>query len=112
MIKSNNNFITNREEFKDNIDLSNNYKNKIEKKARKEKDDLKYINFWNYFCYSITLKKKNRFFYFYENFRIKIMSEEHLIRNHLNIFNLLKVTDKKMNLRRNSYHLKELLKAL
>ena len=31
----------------------------------------------------------------YENFRIKIISEEHLIKNHLNIYNLLKVTEKK-----------------
>ena len=114
MMKSNNNFITNIEENKENTDLNNENNNKKDKKItnRKEKENLKDFTFWNYISFAITFRKKNRFFIIYENFRIKIMSEEHLIRNHLNIFNLLKIMDKKRHIRRNSYHLKELIKAL
>ena len=65
--------------------------------------------FWNYFCYRVSCKKKKKFFKIYENFRTKIISEEHLIRNHLNIYNLLKVTERKRHSRRNSYQLKDLL---
>ena len=57
--------------------------------------------------------KKKYLFKVYENFRIKIISEEHLIRNHLNIYNLLKVTEKKRHYRRRiSYQLKDLLKLV
>ena len=45
----------------------------------------------------------------YEDFRKKIISEEHLIRNHLNIYNLLKISKRKLNSRRNSYRLKDLI---
>ena len=115
LMKSNNNFFTNIEENKENNDLKNkNVNRRIDKKItiRKEKENFKDFNFLNYICYAVTLKKKNRFFNVYENFRIKIMSEEHLIRNHLNTFNLLKILDKKRHLRRNSYHLKDLIKTL
>ena len=114
MIKTNNNFIKKIEENKEFNDTKIKNNNIIDKKItiRKENENPKDFNFLNYICYAGTLRKKNRYFYVYENFRTKIMSEEHLIRNHLNIFNLLKVTDKKRHLRRNSYHLKELLKTL
>ena len=40
--------------------------------------------FWNYFLYIIPFKKKKiHFFRFYEKFRMKIISEEHFIRNRL-----------------------------
>ena len=45
----------------------------------------------------------------YKNFRIKIISEEHLVRNHLNIYNLLKVTESKRLDRQNSYQLNDLI---
>ena len=110
LMKTNNNFITNIEDNKENNDLNN--KNNTKTDIRKEKEHLKDFSFWNYICYVVTLREKNRFFNIYRNFRIKIMSEEHLIRNHLNIFNLLKVMDKKRHLRRNSYNLKDLIKTL
>ena len=115
LMKSNNNFITNIEQNKENNDLNNKkYNHRMEKRGtiRKENEIDKDFNFWNYICYAATLRKKNKYFKVYEDFRIKIMSEEHLIRNHLNIFNLLKVLGKKRNLRRNSYHLIDLINKL
>jgi hypothetical protein len=66
-------------------------------------------SFCNYLCFFISCSKKKRFFKVYQDFRIKIISEEHLIRNHLNIYNLLKITEKKRHIRRNSYHLDDLM---
>ena len=65
--------------------------------------------FLYYICFKITCGRKKRLFKLYENFRIKIISEEHLIRNHLNIYNLLKVTERKRHARKNSYQLKDLI---
>ena len=97
--------------------INNNY-NKEENKIEKEKnnddnknkiENYKEKNFWSYFCYKISNGKKNNNFRIYESFRTKIISEEHLIRNYLNIYNLLKVSKKKLLSRRNSYHLKDLI---
>ena len=44
------------------------------------------------------------------DFRLKIISEEHLIKNHLNIYNLLRVTKRKRSHKRNSYQLNDLIK--
>ena len=78
-------------------------------KAKENSD----INFWNYILFKITCEKKKLFFNVYQNFRIKIISEEHLIRNHLNIYNLMKVTERKRSVRRrNSYQLKDLIKLV
>ena len=68
------------------------------------KNDKK--TFWTYFLYKISFEKKCIYYKSLEKFRKKIISEEHLMRNHLNIYNLLKSTKKK---RRNSYHLKDLI---
>ena len=51
-------------------------------------------NFWNYLVFKLSCKKKNNSFKKFEEFRKKIISEEHLIRNHLNIYNLIKITEK------------------
>ena len=100
--------------------INNNY-NKEENKIEKEKnnddnknkiENYKEKNFWSYFCYKISNGKKNNNFRIYESFRTKIISEEHLIRNHLNIYNLLKVSKKKLNSRRNKYHLKDLINLI
>ena len=53
----------------------------------------KKFNFWYFRWYKLTCRKKNRYFKEYEDFRIKIISEENLIKNHLNICNLLKVNE-------------------
>ena len=78
---------------------------KIQEKLNEHKEES---SFFHYIFYKLKCKRKNNFFYIYENFRIKIISEEHLIRNHLNIYNLLKEKKKKIS-RRNSYQLKDLI---
>jgi len=69
-------------------------------------------SFFNYLIYLISCKKKENYFNFYREFRMKIISEEHLIRNHLDIYNLLRVTERKRNYKRNSYQLNDLIKLL
>ena len=119
--KSNNIFI-NLEEKKDNLkykthnneiveDIKDNHKvDTIDKEKTQYKNEEN--NFLNFLCYMITFKTQKRLFKVYENFRIKIISEEHLIRNHLNIYNLMKVTEKKRHVRRSSYQLKDLIKLV
>ena len=89
----------------DKKDTNNNDKEDVEYKSKNN-------NFWNYLIYAITFKNRKKLFKVYEDFRIKIISEEHLIRNHLNIYNLMKVTEKKRHNRRNSYQLKDLIKLV
>ena len=68
------------------------------------------FNFWYFFLYKLSFEKKNLFFKLYQDFRIKIISEEHLIKNHLNIYNLLRVNKRKINSRkRHIYEIKDLL---
>ena len=66
----------------------------------------------NYICFKISCGKKENYFKIYENFRTKIISEEHLIRNHLNLYNILKVTEKKRHTLKNKYHLEDLIKFI
>ena len=68
--------------------------------------------FFNFIIFKLSLTKKNSFYKVYENFRTKIISEEHLIKNHLNIFNLLKVAGRKRSFGKNSIHLKDLIKLV
>ena len=58
------------------------------------------------------MRKKNMNFKIYENLRKNILSEQHLIRNHLNIYTLLKVTKSKRLSRKNSYHLSDLFQLV
>ena len=116
MSKSNNIFTTNIKD--DGVDKSNinnldntniNNKEKEKEKEKKREKNEKEKTFCNYFIYKITCGKKRDFFDMYQKFRVKIISEEHLIRNHLNIYNLMKVTERKRHTRRNSYQLKDLI---
>ena len=100
---------------KENINISS------EKLKYKDNKNYRYIdtpkkleltNFFNYLIFLITCRKKKLYFNFYREFRMKIISEEHLIRNHLNIYNLLKVTERKRNYRRNSYQLNDLVNLI
>ena len=68
--------------------------------------------FSNYICFKISCGKKENYFQIYENFRTKIISEEHLIRNHLNLYNILKVTEKKRHFLKNKYHVEDLIKFI
>ena len=117
MSKSNNNIFPNKDQKKNltedkeineikNIDKIDTI-NKEEEEHKNKKN-----NFWNFLIYTITFKNKKKLFKVYEDFRMKIISEEHLIRNHLNIYNLMKVTEKKRHHRRNSYQLKDLIKLI
>ena len=96
----------------DAVDKSNvnNLENtNINSKEKEREQNGKEKTFCNYLLYKITCGKKKIFYNTYQKFRTKIISEEHLIRNHLNIYNLLKVTERKRHNRRNSYQLKDLI---
>ena len=83
------------------------------KKKRIPNSSKKINHFWNYILFKLSINKNNNSFEVYKNFRIKIISEEHLIRNHLNIYNLLRVNERKINSRRRySYQLKDLVKLI
>ena len=81
--------------------------NNIENKKLKGKKNL-----WNFILFKLSCDKKDNYFKVYNDFRMKIISEEHLIKNHLNIYKILKVTERKRNYRRNSYQLKDLIKLI
>ena len=85
------------------MDINNKEKVKINNKENK--------NFFYFILYQITCGKNFNVFDVYQKFRKKIISEEHLIRNHLNVYNLLKYTERKRT-RRNSYQLKDLIKLI
>ena len=108
--RSTQNIIKNNEK---NINTINNNLNnlKIDLNIKDTKTKNKHkgkINFLNYIFYKLNCKGKQKSFQIYEDFRIKLISEEHLIRNHLNVYNLLKITKKRKHIS-NSYHLKELM---
>ena len=54
-----------------------------------EHDESKEFNFCRYLKYLICCKRKNRTLRFYERFRIKIISEENIINNYFDVYNLL-----------------------
>ena len=107
----NNNLFVNKE----NINISSeklNYKDITKFKYIDTTKKIELTNFLDYLIFLITCRKKKQYFNFYREFRMKIISEEHLIRNHLNIYNLLKFTKRKRNYQRNSYQLNELVKLI
>jgi hypothetical protein len=69
-----------------------------------------FTNFCQFLLFKISLGKKKNTFEIYHKFRVKLLSEEHLIRNHLNIYILLRLHKKKMNnKRRYSFQLKDII---
>jgi hypothetical protein len=110
--KSNNNII--KENTQPNIDL-NIKKDNLEKGDNHiERMDTKKMveqkkNFCAFFINKITCGKTFNYYDVIRDFRLKIISEEHLIKNHLNIYNLLRVTKRKRSHKRNSYQLKDLV---
>ena len=105
------------------IDSGNNNKSQIEERKtnkKKEGDNIHSSkeknkkNFWSFILYKSSCEKKYySLFKIYQNFRNKIISEEHLIKNHLNIYNLLRVNERKMNSKRRfSYQFKDLIKLV
>ena len=108
--KSNNNIgITSSDNIKVNqyrIDTKKiKYLNKFNNKDEREKVK----NFFRFLLFKLSFEKKENIFKIYNEFRIKMISEEHLIKNHLNIFNLLKVTERKRFRMRNSYQLNDII---
>jgi hypothetical protein len=69
-------------------------------------------NFFCYILYLITCKKKNSYYNIYNDFREKIISEEHLVRNHLNMYNLLRISQQSNFKRTNSYNINDLMLQL
>ena len=110
--KSNSNIIINKDPEGINK-VNSDYNNSEKRKNDDKKKGNSKVNFWNYFLFKISCEKRKSFFDVYQKFRIKIISEEHLIRNHLNIYNLMRVTERKRNTRRrNSYQLNDLIKLV
>jgi len=66
-------------------------------------------NFCSFLFFKLSCEKKENIFKIYKEFRIKMISEEHLIKNHLKIYNLLRVTERKRFNMRSSYRLKDLI---
>lgn len=106
-----NNFLTNYEskDGKINFKMKKNEHNKDSENLIEDTINKNNI-FCSYISFKFLCKKSSGFFYTYNKFRERIISEEHLIRNHLNIYNLIKITYKKRNFRRNSYQLNNLVK--
>ena len=98
-------------DFEDKNNRSQNIENINEKKDTKKIEHI--YNRKKFLCFILfvfSCGKKNNYFKIYKEFRIKIISEEHLIKNHLKIYNLLRITKRKKNgARRNSYELKDLI---
>ena len=74
-------------------------RNKIKNLSKDNKNIL--INyrstFYKFLLYKLYCDKKNKYYNIYHKFRTKIISEEHFIRSHLNIYNLLRVSEKRRN---------------
>jgi len=91
-------------------------RNKIKSLVLSKENTLKnyHSSFYKFLLYKLSCDKKNKYYDVYYNFRIKIISEEHFIRSHLNIYNLLKVSEKKRNKnkKRFSYQVNDLLNLI
>ena len=102
----------------DDIDKSNIKMNELDDNTKIKVNEIitfkskKKKLFANYIFFKLTLEKKNRYFKMYENLRMRLLSEQHLIRNHLNIYTLLKVTKSKRLTRKNSYHFNDLFQLI
>ena len=95
----------------DNNKINDKSQNNEKDKNKKHQNELK--QFLDYLLFTLSFHKKNCSLTIYYHFRIKIISEEHLIRNHLNIYNLLRLNEKKLNSsRRHSYELSDLIKLI
>ena len=112
-ISKNKNFSFNNNEINKSIEKLN----KMDNNANKINEIIAFKSkrtkiFLSYIFYILTFEKKNTYFKTYENLRKKILSEQHLIRNHLNIYTLLKVTKSKRLARKNNYHLNDLFELI
>ena len=94
---------------KDNDNENKNTDNMSNKNMKEEN----FFTFWNYTLYIFTFGKKNNKFEIYDKFRSKILSEENLVENYLNIYNLLKATKKMEYFKeQNTFKKKDLLNLI
>ena len=98
-------------ENKDNTN-NNSIVNSKNKKVITSKISDENKTFCKYIFSKLLCGKKYKWFEIYQNFRKKIISEEHLIKNYLNIYNLLKANENKKRFKRNSYLLKDLINLI
>ena len=81
----------------DNAYIENSYKYQNTQIINKNNDisnlNKNSFDFWSFRIYKLTCGKKNNYFKLYEDFRIKIISEEHIIKSHINQCNLLKINE-------------------
>ena len=110
----NSNCFVSLEKINTNHDIKFPNDNKIKENNFEKNETLKrrITNFFDFLFYEVSCKTKKNYFKVYTDFRIKIISEEHLIRNHLNVYNLLRVTERKRHSRRNSYQINDLIKFI
>jgi len=104
---SNCNLNNNESNIKYNDEVKSEYKNSMTFSKIKEK-----YNFWNFIIFKTSCEKKYNIFRTFDRFRMKLMSEEHMLRNHLNIYKLLKVTKTKNYSRIKSLRLNDLYKLI
>ena len=105
-ININNKIYENQEKYKFEDSVIINKKNEINyNNDVKEKEKF---DFWSFRLYKLTCGKQYNYFKLYEDFRIKMISEEHIIKNHINICNLLKA-NKINELDKNNYSLQDLI---
>ena len=91
-------------------------RNKIKSLVLKSENTLQsyHKSFYKFLLYKLSCDKTNKYYSVYHNFRIKIISEEHFIRSHLIIYNLLKSKTKKRNINRRkfSYQINDLMNLI
>ena len=90
---------------KDKIINIQNFRNEIKKNSKDK-------TFCSFLLFTLACGKRNQYYNIYINFRKKLISEEHLIRNHLNIYNLLRITKGKNYHKNNSYQFDNLINLL
>ena len=108
--KNSNKKVSFSSKFIDKSEKSKNGKEKNLEIVNNSKSEIN--NFCNFLLHKFSCEKQYIYFKVYKDFRTKIISEEHLIKNHLNIYNLLRVAEGKLNFARNSYRLKDLIKLV
>jgi hypothetical protein len=91
-------------------------RNKIKSLVLSKENTLKryHSTFFKFLLYRLSCDGKNNYYKVYHNFRIKIISEEHFIRSHLIIYNLLKAKKEKRNRykKRYSYQIDDLMNII
>ena len=74
--------------------MKNNYIIYIKEKQNKianEPNEKQNFNWFSYLKYMVLCGKNNPKISFYEDFRTKLISEENIIQNYIDIYNLLEV---------------------